>query len=46
MTGKKKRGRPSRIIKGIPDTLERVAQAVLKTRPKAERDGINQLPPG
>ena len=40
---KKERGRPPiHETEPIPDTLENVAKAVLKTRTKAERDKINR----
>ena len=38
---KKPKGRPARPpVKGIPDSLESVAQSVVKTRTKAERDAL------
>lgn len=40
-SGKRPRGRPvTRVIEPIPDTLENLAQAVVRPRSKAERERI------
>ena len=37
---KRGRGRPAREVERIPDTTENIAAAVVRTRPKPERDRI------